>query len=129
MRGARDARCGRGAGGQAKGYKIHVIVDACQAVDHWTLTSMNRREPIIAPQLIRRLTGGGYLVGDNGYDANTLYNCAHQQNYQLLAPRRPSAKALGKIDHSPSRLRAVELLEPPSVSGGFGRAILGASQN
>jgi Transposase DDE domain len=122
----RDARWGRITGGYAKGYKIHGIIDASQAVDHWTLTPMNHRESIIAPQLISRLSGGGYLVGDNGYDVNTLYDRAHEHNYQLVAPRRPSAKSLGKIRHSPYRLRAVELLEPPCVSGGFGRAILAA---
>jgi hypothetical protein len=120
----RDARWGHAAGTEARGYKIHAIIDSHGAVDHWTLGGMNRRESALAPDILNRLEGGGYVVGDNAYDSNRLYDLAGRRNYQLVAPSRPSASGLGKIRHSPQRLRGLSLLKSPVAGGAFGQGLL-----
>jgi hypothetical protein len=136
----RDARSGYATGTLARGYKLHVLRDArCPAVpDHWVVASMNHKEVAVAPDLLDQraaalamaLAGAavawvslfGYLAGDNGYDSNRLYDLAMEVNLQLVAPPRRSAKGLGKIRHSPHRLRGLELARAPHPLNPLGRA-------
>jgi hypothetical protein len=103
--GDRDARFGYAAGRVAKGYKMHVILDAKRIVRHWHLDTMKPHESKVAPRLIDQLPGTGTLVGDNAYDKNKLYRRAGRRGWQLVARRRKGTK-LGKIKHDPWRLRA-----------------------
>lgn len=127
----RDARVGHGCGFAAKGYKIHVIVDAVsRRVDAWTLASMNRHESPIAQVLIDWLpkSSVAYLIGDNSYDTNPVHDKAAQKDCQLLAAPKPSAKGLGKRKHSPHRIHGRELLANPlkvvGQSQSFGTSML-----
>lgn len=124
----REARCGFGAGKLAKGYKLHEVRSGAKHLDAWTLTAMAEREPAVAPRLLGQLTGGGYLTGDNGYDTNDLFARATAAGYQLVAPPRASAQALGHQPHDPARLRCQALLANPlaccGVPTSFGEDLL-----
>jgi hypothetical protein len=127
----REARVGHGCGFPAKGYKIHAIVDARSRMpDRWILAPMNRHDAGIAPILIASMPRGNaaYLIGDNAYDSNCLYEKAAEKQCQLLAPRRPSAKELGRCRHSPHRITGHQrLANPLSVVGqtqSFGQSML-----
>jgi hypothetical protein len=113
-----DARCGRGAGLMAKGYKLHAICDSRGGIDAWQVTSLNVNEQVAARSLVPQLEGSGYIVGDGQYDSNYLYDLAGQYGFQLVAPHRKDTK-LGHVRHSPYRLTGRRLLE-----GHFGQALL-----
>lgn len=107
----RDARWGRGAGGRAKGYKLHAIWGCAGAVLAWGVLPLNVQEKTAARDLIPRLSGAGFLLADNNYDSNGLYKLAGGRGYQLLASRRKGVKGLGHCRQSPERLRAVRMLQ------------------
>lgn len=109
---------GYGASSIAKGYKLYAVADKNQGFVCWTIRAMNNNEPKVAMELIPKLEGGGYLIGDNSYDSNKLYELASQQSIQLVAPRR-MGKALGHRRHSQHRIRAMELLDRP-----FGQSLV-----
>lgn len=103
--GDKQAKAGWAAGRIAKGYKLHVILDANGGVRQWAVDAMAPRESKIAPPLIKKLQGSGTLVGDNAYDTNPLYNAAGKRGWQLVAPRRRGTK-MGKVKHSKWRNKA-----------------------
>jgi hypothetical protein len=97
---------------------------------HWTLAPMNRHDCAIAADLITRLPQGcsAYLIADNAYDTNRLYDLAAKKGCQLLAPGRPSSKGFGKHPQSPARIAGHARLDNPlSVTGqtqSFGTSML-----
>lgn len=116
-----DARWGHGAGGQAKGYKLHAIWSGHPMPEQWRVTPLNADEKKMARRMVRDLPGSGYLLADGGYDSNGLYDQVAQSGYQLVAPRARPRSALGHIYQSPYRQRAVILLE----SARFGLGLFG----
>jgi hypothetical protein len=107
-----DAGYGRGAGGKAKGYKLHAIWAGGPLPVAWGLAPLNVSEHKMAKELIRCLPGSGYLLADGHLDPNALYDLAHENGYQLLSPRRRSRKGgLGHTYQSEYRLRCIELLK------------------
>ena len=60
-----------------------------------------------------RGTGGGYRLADAEYDCNALYDLAHANGHQLLAPKRQKHRGLGHRRQSPYRLRSIELMQHP----------------
>src|SRR5690349_15563449 len=127
-----DARMGHGAGLPAKGYKLHTITDArCLQVQRWTLAPMNRHDAAIAAELIPTMPAAqaAYLIADNAYDSNHLYEQAADKGAQLLAPQRKSARSMGKRKHSPHRIAGhARLANPLSCVGqtsSFGMSLLG----
>ena len=118
-----DARCGRAAGGFAKGYKLHAVW-ASQGVlpETWEVTPLNVSEKTVAYRLIGDLHAGGYLLADGNYDASYLYDRAFQQGYQLVAPYRKAKKPGGGGHYqSPHRLHSIELLQHE-----YGQTLYGA---
>jgi hypothetical protein len=110
----RDARWGKATKHSfAKGYKLHVIWDGRAAPEVWRIEPMNVHDSQAAVQLLPQLSGSGYLLGDGQYDSNRLYDLAGVHNYQLVAPRRQTAKGIGHHRHSPYRLRSIELQQQP----------------
>lgn len=107
-----DARWGRGAGGMAKGYKLHVIWSRGVLPETWEVTPLNVSEKTVAHRLIPQLHHGGYLLADGDYDASYLYDRAFEQGYQLVAPYR-QGKNPGSGGHyqSPHRLHSIESLQ------------------
>jgi hypothetical protein len=93
-----DAGFGYCAGTKANGYKLHWIVDLFSgAVDGWLVAPMNYPEQHAAQHLIAHLPEQTrYVLGDNSYDSNALYEQAGQQRQvQWMAAPRSTAKGLG----------------------------------
>ena len=116
----KDAGYGRGAGGMQKGYKLHAVWATGPLPLAWGLAPMNRSEKTMARALISGLPGGGYLIADSEFDANPLYDLAHDNNRQLLTPKRQKKHGLGHRPQSPYRLRSIELMQKR-----FGKTLFG----
>jgi hypothetical protein len=116
----RDAKRGRGAGGMAKGYKLHAIWSNGPIPDAWDIAALNVHERQVARQaLLPQLRYGGYLLADGHFDASDLFDQAATQDYQMLIPI-PAGKNPGSGKHyqSPYRLRSIQLQR-----GEFGRSV------
>jgi len=122
----RDARRGRAAGGMARGYKLHAICSG-KAILHWTLTSLNCNDQVGAAMLLPRLSedrrGWGYVIADNGYDANATHLISRGVNHQLLAPPRKSNRHVRDTRRNdPARIRSLDALANPLKHCGLGRS-------
>lgn len=118
----RHARWGRGAGGWAKGYKLHLLLSLCGTVMGWRLTPMNGDEREMARRLLKQTHCAGYILGDKEFDANYLYDEASRNGAQLVAPRQKgSTKGLGSRRQAPGRLRSKDLME--NTVSTFGREL------
>lgn len=107
-----DARWGRGAGGLAKGYKLHAVWSKDVLPEAWEVTPLNVPEKTVACRLLAELHHGGYLLADGEYDASYLYDRAFQQGYQLVSPcRKAKNPGSGRHYQSPHRLHSIELLQ------------------
>ncbi len=112
---SRDAEAGfgRGVGGLAKGYKLHVIVGKNEQLAAWHVTPLNHDEAkVAAAELLPQVQFTGYLLADRNYDRNALYAACRERGVQLLAPRRYGPhRGLGRHAHDPARLHAVQQME------------------
>lgn len=121
-----DARWGHGAGQMSKGYKLHTIWSGRAMPLCWRVASLGVSEQEMARRMLielrdRRLPG--HVSADAGYDVNVLYDAARQSDNALLAPRRKPGTGLGHRDHSPDRIRMIELTEgATSRLSGMGRS-------
>jgi hypothetical protein len=113
-----EARCGRGAGMLAKGYKFYAIWSSRPVPETYRVYPMNISEDKVAEEMIPELTAGGYLLGDGEYDANPVFDAAGAAGYQVLAPRKQPEAGLGHRRQSPYRLRCIELMKTT-----FGRGV------
>lgn len=113
-----DAHFGRGAGGMAKGYKLHLILGKNGIIEAHDVRPMNCDERVVARDLVRRASLRGYLLADGHYDDNPLHQRCAERGVQLVSPRRYPGSGLGHRRHSPSRLRSIALLEQSET--GFG---------
>jgi IS5 family transposase len=113
----KDARRGRGAGGMAKGYKLHTLWSGRPLPEAWEITPLNEAESVVAQRLVRQAPGAGYLLADGNYDSGPLSDEAAQQGYQLLTPL-PENAGHGHRRQSPARLRSRDLWQ-----GAFGRSL------
>lgn len=110
-----DAQFGRGAGGQDKGYKLHVLYGQNGSIPAYAVEPLNVDERVVARRLAKEAKVNGYVVGDANYDDNQLYEAVRQQGGQMLAPRKYGVgRGLGHHPHSPARLRAIAMLEGPN---------------
>lgn len=120
----RDAAWGRGAGQKANGYKLHAVWADRPMPGQWALTPLDVCEKRMARRMVKRLTGGGYLLADAYFDASDLHDRAAHVGHQLVAPRRQPGAGLGHCYQSPGRLRCIAINEPPlGIGGGFGRSL------
>lgn len=118
----RHALWGRGAGGWAKGYKLHLLLSLCGTVMAWRLTPMSGDEREMARRLLKQTGCAGYVLGDKAYDANYLYSEAAKHGGQLVAPRQKGpTRGLGSRRQAPGRLRSKDLLE--NTVSAFGREL------
>jgi hypothetical protein len=118
-----DAGYGRGAGGMAKGYKLHAITGTHLDIRTWRVLPMNASEPKTATEMVRQTRLDGYLLGDRVFDDNALHETCRQRGLQLLAERRYGHRAgIGHQRHSPARLHCIEMLEHSQT--GFGPTLL-----
>jgi hypothetical protein len=111
----RQAGYGRAVGGNAKGYKLHTLMNAQGEIAAWRVTPMHQSELVMAQRLIGSATVQGYIVGDAHFDTNPLHAfCAAQGQLQLITPRRfGTHRRLAHTRHSRSRLRSIAMLENP----------------
>jgi DDE family transposase len=114
-----DATWGRGAGGKAKGYKLHTLWSSRALPEAWEVAPLNESEKVVARRLVRQAPGAGSLLGDGNYDASGLFDDAAAAGYQLVVPMPDPHTGLGHPYQSPQRRRCFDL-----VRGALGRALL-----
>lgn len=103
--------------GWGRGYKAHVIVDACGAVDVFEVTALDAGEPTVMRRLVPLIDLRGVVLrGDSNYDSNPLYRAVAQAGGRLIAPRKKPGTGLGHHPHHPDRLRAIAELEQSDES-------------
>jgi hypothetical protein len=118
-----DARWGRGVSRTSLGYKLHLIRSGNPMPDAFVVTSLNVCEKQMAWRMVRRVGGGGYLLGDAHYDASWLFDVCHDHHHKLLCPRAKPDTGLGHRYQSPHRLTAIDQLEPPGGINDFGPSL------
>jgi hypothetical protein len=108
----------RPKGPSGPGSKLHAVWSESPVPAAREVTAAGVGEPPVAARLIGRLDGGGYLLADGNYDANSLSDAAAGRGYQLLVNHwRPDAGA-GHRRQSPHRLRSIALRKTS-----YGRAV------
>lgn len=118
----RHSGYGRAAGGKARGYKLHSIIDIEGRMRCWRLAPMNVDERKMAKRMVRGLQEEGYLLADSNYDSNPLFDAVATRGLVMITPRRyGSDKGMGKHRHSPARIRSRDLLE--NTQSDFGRIL------
>jgi hypothetical protein len=111
----RDAKWGQAVDHKARGYKLFLVWGAGVVPDAWKLGPMSEAEPVAAAKdLVPKLIGGGYLLGDGIYDSNPTHAACDACGFQLVAPRKDPHAGLGHCPHEPGRLRSIALLETPA---------------
>lgn len=116
----RQAGYGPAVSGQAKGYKLHLILGLSGQIADWRAAPMNKDERVMAERMISQCSLQGYVTADGQYDTTTLHRlCDSQGSLQLVSPRRKNYRGHtpGKRHRPPGRLRSIELLEGPGVFG------------
>ena len=128
----RDARRGYAAGGTCRGYKLFACWGTSPVVPEAVVFGpMSESDQAGAMRLIDRLqqlhggpdATGGYLLMDATHDTNPLHDYAGARGFQPITPRKQPGAGLGHRDHSPYRLRSIELLEGPADLNEFGRTL------
>jgi hypothetical protein len=118
-----DARWGRGVSRMSIGYKLHMIYSGNPMPDAFVITPLNACEKKMAARMIRRVQGGGYLLGDGHYDASWLHDVCRYHDHLLVSPRAKPGTGIGHHYQSPQRLRSIQLLEPPAGINAFGPSL------
>lgn len=116
----RDATWGRGVSRTSLGYKLHAVSSGNPMPDAFAVTTLNVCEKRMAARMVRRVAGGGYLLGDAHFDASWLFDYCHHHRHQLLCPRAKPGTGLGHRYVSPHRRRAIDMLEAPAAASRFG---------
>jgi hypothetical protein len=120
----KQAGYGRARRGNAKGYKLHVLLGLDGTLWSWRVTPMNTDERTMALRMTPQLPPTCYLVADTNYDSNRLFHAVGARGVQLVAPRRVHnpGQGLGHRKHDPARLRCIDMLE--NTVSDFGRLLL-----
>lgn len=118
---------GWGSGRKAKGYKLHVVLEAGGRIDAWRLSPMHASESAIASRMLRGIDDLAYVIADGAYDSSRLHDIVTQRGGQLVVPRernRRGRRPTPKRYQAPGRLRSIEILEGPYPA--FGADLLRA---
>jgi hypothetical protein len=103
--------------GWGRGYMVHVLIDACGAVETFTVTALGDGEPTVMHRLVKLVELKGTTIrGDSNYDSNRLYAAVAEQGGRLIAPRKKPGTGLGHHPHHADRLKAIEELEQSEES-------------
>ena len=118
MSGDHQARRGWAAGGYARGYKLHALINTDGRLLSWCLHGMNHAESVAARELLDLAAGAGTLprrgvvIGDAAYDSNPLHAHAASHGLRLIAPRRKAGRGISAGHHQhPGRLESIRLTE------------------
>jgi IS5 family transposase len=113
-----DAKRGRGAGGMAKGYKLHTLWANRAVPEAWEVTPLNEAETTVAQRLLRQAPAAGYVLADGNYDASAVFDAAADSGRQLVTPMPDPHAGKGHHYQSPHRVRCID-----RVRGAFGRSL------
>jgi len=98
--------------GWGRGYKVHVIVDSCGAIEAFAVTSLSAGESTTMRKLVKTAALDGVILrADSNYDSNKLYRAVARRKGRLIASRKKPGTGLGHTKHHPDRLKAIEELE------------------
>jgi hypothetical protein len=100
-----DARCGRGSGGFARGYKLHVWATEDGRIPVWSVMPLNVNEKPVAHEMLRYQLADGLVLADGEYDSRALYDAVAGDGGALLTPL-PKNAGRGHIPQSQSRNEA-----------------------
>jgi len=117
----RQAGYGFGSGRKAKGYKLHMLLEATGRIVDWRIAPMNVSEKTMGQRMLLRAPRLMYVVADNNYDIQKLYTIVASKGGQFLAPRRKGVGKLRPSRETAGRLRCNQMLQGPSA---FGRDLL-----
>jgi hypothetical protein len=107
----RDATWGFvGKATRCRGFKLFALADR-HGILAWEVGGLGTSELAVAPRLLAKLDGAGYVLADALHDTNTLHNITGLCNHQLITPRKRPGTGPGNREHSPRRLRCIDLLE------------------
>lgn len=106
-RGARAQAIGPSRGGQTT--KVHALTDVAGRPFALTLTAGNVSDITAAPALLARAGKARYVLGDKGYDADSLRRSLRQAGAVPVIPGRANRKR--KIVYDKSRYRERHLIE------------------
>jgi hypothetical protein len=118
-----DAAWGRGVSRTAKGYKLHAIHSGNHLPDAFVITPLNTCEKQMGARMVKRVGGGGYLLGDSHFDASWLFDHCNKHGHQLVCPRPKAGSGFGHHLQSPHRRRSIDMLESPAKVNSFGRRL------
>lgn len=93
--GDRDAKFGYASGLFARGYKLHVMMNASRKIVLWSVMSMNHDERNVAHEFIEALPASSQryvLMADRNYDSHKLHKHAWQRNAFLITKPRGKAR-------------------------------------
>jgi Transposase DDE domain len=94
-----DATWGRGAGGKAKGYKLHTLWANRSMPEAWEVRPLNEAEQTVAQRLVGQAPAAGYLLGDGNYDSSPLFDDAAAAGYQLVVPMPDPNTGKGRVQY------------------------------
>ncbi len=106
-RGAKAQAIGPSRGGKTT--KIHALTDVVGRPFRLSLTPGNVADITAAPALLSSLTGARHLLGDKGYDANSLRRLLNSKGVTPVIPGRANRKRPIALDSG--RYRERHLIE------------------
>lgn len=88
----RQSGYGRSASGQARGYKLHAMIDAQGGIIAWSVAPMHIDERTMARRMLREIDRLCYLLADAGYDANRRLRrgAGASSDFSASRARRPA---------------------------------------
>lgn len=95
---------------RCKGFKLFAFANR-HGLLAWEVHGLGVSELSVAPRLIAQVQGTGYILADALHDTNELYGVCAICNHKLLAPRKRPGTGISHREHSPDRLRCIDLLE------------------
>ncbi len=118
--GDRDATWSRGVSRMSIGYKLHAVFSGNPMPDAFAITTLNVCEKQMAARMVKRVAGGGYLLGDAHFDASWLFDYCNDHGHQLVCPRAKPGTGIGHHYVSRHRRRAIDMLEASPAVNPFG---------
>ena len=129
----KEAKKGRLADGLfGKGYRLHVIADG-GSFKQFLIAPLNVHDSVVGEELLPKLEGGGYVLGDNAYDTNDCHGAAASAHHQLVSPPRECNKGVRDLKYNcPERLRSLDIVDSPLEKCGpppaFGQELYNSRQ-
>ncbi len=106
-----DATFG-GPRGRRRGYELHSVCTLDGRRNAWSVHTLGVDERVAAIDLIPRVTGAAYILGDTNYHSNNLCQIAAAHEMQWVAQRR--RRGNGGLGHHPisnARRRCLDMVE------------------